>query len=60
MLFIKVVDRMECFRLLVLEMKEWFDVFIMFFKGLNVVYEKMGRKREVIFCEFCNVYFDDL
>ena len=58
--FIKVVDRTECFRPLVLEMKEWPDAFTMFSKGPNVVHEKMGRKREATFCELCNVRFDDL
>lgn len=58
--FIKVVDRKECFRPLVLEMKEWPDAFTMFSKGPNVLHEKVGRKRETTFCELCNVYFNDL
>ena len=58
--FIKVVDRKECFRPLVLEMKEWPDAFTMFSKGPNVLHEKVGRKREVTSCELCNVHFNDL
>lgn len=58
--FIKVVDRKECFRPLVLEMKEWPDAFTMFSKGPNVLHEKVGRKREVTSCELCNVRFNGL
>lgn len=57
--FIKVVDPTECYRPLVLEMKEWPDAFTMFSKGPNVLPEMEGRKRRTTFCELCNVHFDD-
>ena len=60
--FIKVVDRSESYRPLVLEMKEWPDALTMFSQGTNILQDagiKKG-KRKITFCELCNVSFTDL
>ena len=58
--FIKVVDRSECYRPLVLEMKEWPDAFTMFSRGRHVLETRpIDRERKITFCELCEVHFND-
>ena len=58
--FIKVVDRSECYRPLVLEMKEWPDAFTMFSRGPHVLETRpIDRERKITFCELCEVHFND-
>lgn len=57
--FIKVVDRSQCYRPLILEMKEWPDAFAMFSQGSNVL-EAVKQERKITFCELCEDRFDDL
>lgn len=58
--FIKVVDRSECYKPLVLEMK-WPDAFTMFSRGPNVLETRpIDRERKTTFCELCEVHFNDL
>ena len=58
--FMKVVDRSQCYRPLILEMKEWPDALTMFSQGANVLDAEMERKRRITFCELCNESFSDL
>ncbi|KAJ7323482.1 Cdc7p-Dbf4p kinase complex regulatory subunit [Desmophyllum pertusum] len=44
--FLKVVDHSECYRPLVLEMKEWPDAFTMFSQGPNVLETRVKKKKE--------------
>ena len=58
--FIKVVDRSECYRPLVLEMKEWPDAFTMFSRKPHVLETRpIDRERKIKFCELCEVPFED-
>lgn len=58
--FIKVVDRSECYRPLVSEMKEWPDAFTMFSRGPHVLETRpINRERKITFCELCEVHFND-
>ena len=58
--FIKVVDRSECYRPLVLEMKEWPDAFTMFSRGPHVLEARpINRERKITFCELCEAHFND-
>lgn len=57
---VKVVERSECYRPLVLEMKEWPDAFIMFSQGPYVLETRpFNRERKITFCELCEVHFND-
>lgn len=59
--FLKVVDHSECYRPLVLEMKEWPDAFTMFSQGPNVLETRVkNKKRKITFCELCEEHFNDL